>query len=74
MKPVYSSVTNYTEITINRMLRSLNDMQRVIQDSSHFLLTSDKSQYKLPDQHAPPLKFVCTLSFPVLKHFDIDKR
>lgn len=40
-----------------RMLRSLNDMQRVIQDSSHFLLTSDKSHYKLPDQHAPPLKF-----------------
>lgn len=40
-----------------RMLQSLNDMQRVIQDSAHFLLTSDKSQYRTPDKVLPPLKF-----------------
>ena len=40
------------------MLQSLNDMQRVIQDSAHFLLTSDKSQYRTPDKVLPPLKFV----------------
>ena len=42
------------------MLQSLNDVQQVIQDSAHYLLTSDKSQHKSPDPVLPPLKFVCT--------------
>lgn len=44
-----------------RMHQSLNDMQRVIQDSAHFLLTSDKSHHTSPDPVLPPLKFVCPL-------------
>ncbi|KAJ7393930.1 hypothetical protein OS493_003599 [Desmophyllum pertusum] len=40
-----------------RMLQSLNDMQRVIQDSAHFLLTTDKSHHLAPDPVLPPLKF-----------------
>lgn len=40
-----------------RMHQSLNDLQRVIQDSAHFLLTSDKSHHTSPDPVLPPLKF-----------------
>jgi len=45
-----------------RMHQSLNDMQRVIQDSAHFLLTSDKSHYTSPDPVLHPLTFVCELN------------
>ncbi|KAL9985464.1 hypothetical protein ACROYT_G007876 [Oculina patagonica] len=40
-----------------RMHQSLSDLQRVIQDSAHFLLTSDKSHHTAPDPALPPLKF-----------------
>ena len=45
-----------------RMHQSLNDLQRVIQDSAHFLLTSDKSHHTSPDPVLHPLKFVCALN------------
>lgn len=45
-----------------RMHQSLNDLQRVIQDSAHFLLMSDKSHHTSPDPVLPPLKFVCALN------------